>query len=78
MPNCVSLRIQVDNIRGLIGTLSLMIAGDSAIFQPLDPLGRGVDSIAQGNVEVGYPSVVGNVAIGGLLELVFVMLHAVI
>ena len=54
MPIHVSLCIQVDNVRGLIRALALVITGDSAIFRPLDPLGGTVDSITEGNVEVGF------------------------
>ena len=77
MPNHVSLRIQVDNVRGLIQALTLMITGDSAIFQPLDPLGGMVDPIAKGNVEVGHTPIVFNIAVGGLLECVFIVLNMI-
>ena len=78
MPNCVSLHIQINNIWGLIGALALVIAGDSAVFQSFDPFGRVVDSITQGDVEVRHLPFVDNVAIGGPLELVFVVFYAVI
>jgi hypothetical protein len=71
MPNHVSLCIQVDNMRELIRALALMITGDSAIFQPLDPLGRTVDSIAEGDVKVGHLPVVLDVAVRGSFKLVF-------
>ena len=78
MPNCVSLRIQVDNMRGLIGALALMIASNSAIFQPLDPFGRMVDSVTEGDVEVGDLAIIGDVSIGGLVELAFVVFNVVV
>ena len=77
MPNCVSLRIQVDNVRGLIGALLLMVPGDSSIFQLLDPLGWAKDPITEGDVEVGHPPIILNVPIGGSFEYVFVMLDTV-
>ena len=77
MPNHISLCIQINNIWGLIRALALMITGDPAIFQPLDPFGRAVDSIAQGDVEVGDVSLVGNVAIRGSFELIFIVLNMV-
>jgi hypothetical protein len=77
MPNCVSLHIQVNNVRGLIWALLLMKSGDPSIFQLLDPLGRFEDSIAEGNIEVGHPPVILNIAVGGLLKYVFVMFDAV-
>ena len=78
MPNCVSLHIEINNVWGLIGALSFMKACDSAVVHPLDPLGWAVDSITQGNVELGNLPVIDNVAIGGLLELVFVVFNMVI
>jgi hypothetical protein len=78
MPNCVSLHIQIHNVRGLIRALALMITSDSAIFQPLDPLGRTVDSVAEGNVEVGYSPIIFDIAIGGSVEHVFVVLNTVV
>ena len=39
MTNCVSLCIQVDNVRGLIRALLFMESSDPSIFQLLDPLG---------------------------------------
>ena len=77
MPNCVSLRIQVHNMRGLIRALALMVTGDPAVFQSLDPLGRMVDSITKGNVEVGHSSIIGDIAVGGPVELVFIVLDTV-
>ena len=77
MPNRVSLCIHVDNMRGLIRALALMVTGNSAIFQPLDPFGGMVDSVAKGNVEVGHSPIVDNIAIGGLFELVFIVLDMV-
>jgi hypothetical protein len=77
MPNCVSLHIQIDNMRGLIRALALMVTCDPAIFQPLDPLGRMVDSISEGNVEVGYLPIILDVAIRGSFKLVFIMLDMI-
>ena len=77
MPNCVSLCIQINSVRGLIRALALMVTSDSAIFQPLDPLGRVVDSVTEGNVEVGYSPVIFDVAIWGPFKCVFVVLNAV-
>ena len=68
MLNCVSLHIQIDNVRGLIRALALVITGNSAIFQPLDPFGRMVDSIAEGNIEVGYLPVILDIAVGAQLN----------
>ena len=78
MPNHVSLHIQVDNVRGLIRALTLVVTSDSAIFQPLDPLGGMVNSITKGNVEVRHSPIVLDIAVGGLLELVFIMLNVVV
>ena len=78
MPNHVSLSIQVNNIWGLIGTLALMVAGDSAIIQPLNPLGRAVDSVTQRNVELRNLPIIDNVSVGGSLKLGFVMLDMVV
>jgi hypothetical protein len=55
-----------------------MEAGNSAVVQLLDPFGGMVDSIAQGNVELGDLSLIDDVAIRGLLELVFVVLNMVV
>ena len=54
-----------------------MLAGNSAIFQPFDPLGRMMDSVTQGNVEAGDLSLIGNIAVGGSLELVFIMFDVI-
>jgi hypothetical protein len=78
MPNCVSLHIQVNNVRVLIRALALVVAGNSAIFQPLDPFGRMVDPIAKGNVEVGHLPIILNIAIGGPLECIFVVLNTIV
>ena len=77
MPNHVSLRIQINNVRGLIRALALVVTSDSAIFQPLDPFGRTVDPITKRNVEVGHSPIILNVAIGGLLECVFIVLDMI-
>ena len=78
MPNHVSLCIQVDNIRGLIRALSVMIASDSAVFQPLDPFGGAENSVTDGDVEVGHSPVVFDIAIGGLVKCVLVVLDTVV
>ena len=78
MPNCVSLSMQVDNMRELIRAPALVIAGNSAVFQPLDPFGRTVDSITEGNIEVGYLPVIVDVAIGGSFKCVLVVLDTVV
>ena len=78
MPNCVSLSMQVDNMRELIRAPALVIAGNSAVFQPLDPFGRTVDSITEGNKEVGYLPVIVDVAIGGSVECIFVVLDTIV
>ena len=72
MPNCVSLCIKVNNVWGLIRALAFIEAGNSAVVQPLDPFGGALDSVAQGNVEVGYLPIIDNIAIRGSFELVFV------
>jgi hypothetical protein len=77
MPNCVSLRIQVDNVRGLIRALAFMITSDSAVFQTLNPFGGAVDSVAERNVKVGYSPIVLDVAIRGPVEHVFIVLDTV-
>jgi hypothetical protein len=77
MPNRVSLRIQVNNARGLIRALLLMESGDPSIFQLLDPLGQFEDSIAKGDVKVGHPPIVLNVPVGGSLKYVFVVFDVV-
>ena len=78
MPNHVSLCIQVDNMRGLIRALALVITSNSAVFQPLDPFGGPVDSIAEGNVKVGHSPVVLDVAIRGSFELIFIVFNAIV
>jgi hypothetical protein len=78
MPNHVSLRIQINDVRGLIQALDFMEASDSAVVQSLDPFGRLVNSVAQGNVKLGDLSVVGNVTVGGSFELVFIVFDAIV
>ena len=78
MPHCVSLCIQIDNVRGLIRALSVMIAGNLTIFQPLDPLGGVKDSIADGNVEMGDSPVVLDVPVRRSVECVFIVLDMVV
>jgi hypothetical protein len=77
MPICVSLHIQVNNMRGLIQALLIMVSGNSSIFQLFDPLGWTEDSITEGDVEVGYLSVVLDVPVGGLFEYILVVFDAV-
>ena len=55
-----------------------MIAGNSAVFQPLDPFGRVENSVTDGNVEVGYSPVVLDITIGGSVERVFIVLNMVV
>jgi hypothetical protein len=76
--HCVSLCIQIDNVRGLIGALHVVVAGDLAIFQSLNPLGGAKDSITDGDVEVMYSPIVLNIAIGGSVKHVFVVLDMVV
>ena len=71
MPNHVSLHIEINNIWGLIGALSLVETHNPAIIQPFNPLGWAVDSITQGNVKLGY------LPIRGSLELVFIVFNVV-
>ena len=78
MPNRVSLRIQVDNVRGLIRALLLMESGDPSIFQLLDPFGQFKDPISKGDVKVGHPTIVLDVPIGGSLEYVFIVFDTVV
>ena len=65
-------------MRGLIRALALVVASDSAIVQLLDPLGRMVDSITEGNVEVRYSPIVLNITVRGFFECVFVVLDMVV
>ena len=64
MPNCVSLHIEIDNVRGLIQALLLMEPGDSSILQLFDPLCWLEDPIAKGNEEMGHSPVILNVSVG--------------
>jgi hypothetical protein len=77
MPNCVSLCIQVDNMRGLIRALLLMESSDPSVFQLLDPFGQFEDPVAKGDVKVGHSPIILNVSIGGSLEYVFVVFDAI-
>ena len=77
MPNRVSLCIQIDNVRGLIRALALVITSDSAIFQPFDPLGGTMDSIAEGDVKVGYSPVIFDIAIGGPFKHISIVFNVV-
>jgi hypothetical protein len=54
-----------------------MEAGNSSVVQPLDPFGRAVGSVTQRDVELGNLSVIDDIPIRGLLELVFVMFNMV-
>ena len=78
MPNRVSLRIQVNNIRGLIRALVRMESGDASILQLFDPFCWFEDPVAQGNVEVGHSPFVVDVAVWGPFEDVFVVLDSVV
>ena len=78
MPNCVSLRIQVDNVRGLIRALLLMEPGDLTVFQLLDPFCWFEDPIAKGDEEVRYSPIVFDVSVGGTFEDVFIMLNTIV
>ena len=78
MPNRVSLRIQIDNVRGLIQALVRMEPSDAPVFQLLDPFCRLEDSFAQGDVEVRHPSLVLDVAVWGPFEDVFIMFDLVV
>ena len=78
MPNRVSLRIQIDNVRGLIRALVHMEPGDASIFELLDPLCRFEDSVAQRDKEVGDPSFVLDVPVRGTFEYVFIMFDPVV
>ena len=77
MPNRVSLRIQIDNVRGLIRALLLVEPGNSTVFQLLDPLCWFKDPIAKGNEEMGYSPIILNVPVGGAFEYVFVVLDTI-
>ena len=77
MPNHVSLRIQIDNVRGLIRALLFMESGDLPIFQLFDPFCWFEDSVAEGNVEVGHLPIVFDVPIGGPFEYVLVVFDTV-
>ena len=74
----VSLRIQIDNIGGLIRALVCVEPGDASIFELFDPFCRFEDSVAQGNEEVGNSSLVLNVPVGGAFEYVFVVFDPVV
>ena len=78
MPNHVSLRIQINDIRGLIWALLLVEPGDSTVFELLDPFCRLEDPIAQGNEEVGDSPVVFDVPVGGTFKYVFIMFDPVV
>ena len=78
MPNCVSLHIQVDNIRGLIRALLLMEPGDLTVFKLLDPFCWFEDPVAQGNEEVGDSPVILDVSVRGVFEYVFIVLNTVV
>ena len=78
MPNCVSLHIQVDNVRGLIRALSVMVAGDSAVFQSFDPFGGAKDSITNGDVKVRYSPIVLDITVRGSVKCILVVLDTVV
>ena len=77
MPNCVSLRIQVDNVRGLIWALLLMEPGNSTVFELLNSFRWFEDPVAQGNEEVGDLPIVLNVPVRGAFEYVFIVLDTI-
>ena len=77
MPHCVSLHIQVNNMRGLIRALGVTVSGNSSVVQPFDPFGWAEDSITKGNVEMGNSSIILLIAIGREVECVLVVLNAV-
>ena len=72
----VTLRIQVDNVRGLIRALLFMEPGDVPVFELFDPFCWFEDPIAQGNEEVGDSPIVLDVPVGGMFEYVFIMLDS--
>jgi hypothetical protein len=78
MPNSVSLRIQIDNIGGLIRALVRVEPGDASVLELFDPFRRFEDSLAQGNEEVGDSSLVLNVPVGGAFEYVFIVFDPVV
>ena len=78
MPNRVSLRIQIDNVRGLIRALLFVEPGDSTIFQLFDPLGWLKDPITKGNKELGNLPIILDVPVGGAFEYVFIVLDTIV
>ena len=50
---------------------------NTPVFELLDPLGRLVDSVAQGNKEMRDSPVVFNVPIGGAFEYIFIVFNPV-
>jgi hypothetical protein len=78
MPNRVSLRIQVDNVRGLIRALLLMEPGDSTIFQLFDPFCWFEDPVAKGDEEVRDSPIILNIPVGGAFEYVFIVLDTIV
>ena len=78
MPNCVSLRIQIDNVGGLIRALLFVEPGDSTVFQLFDPLGWLKDPVAKGDKEVGDLPIVLDIPVGGAFEYVFVVFDLVV
>ena len=78
MPNCVSLCIKVNNVWGLIRALAFIEAGNSAVVQPLDPFGGALDSVAQGNVEVGYLPIILDITVRGSVKCVLIVLDMVV
>ena len=77
MPNCVSLRIQVDNVRGLIRALLLMKPGDSTVFQLFDPFCWLKDPVAKGDEEVRDSPIILDIPIGGVFEYAFIVLDMI-
>jgi hypothetical protein len=54
-----------------------MVSGNSSVFQLFDPFGWAENSIAEGNIEVGYSPIIFDITVGGLFGYVFVMFDAV-
>ena len=78
MPHHISLCIQIDNIRGLIRALVRVKPGDTSIFQLFDPFCQFEDPVTQGDIKVGHPPLVVDVAVWGPFEDVFVVFDSVV
>ena len=55
-----------------------MESGDPSIFQLFDPLGWFEDSIAKGNVEVGYLPIILDISVGGSFKDIFIVFDAIV